>query len=50
MVNGVSHVSTGLIHAKKGQAIENTRMYLSTTIGNDTYYHLGDTVNKEEDA
>jgi hypothetical protein len=43
-------VPTGLIYAKKGQAIQNSWMYLPTTIGNDTYYHLGNTVNKEADA
>ena len=50
VVNNVSHVPTGLKHAKKSQAIENAWMYLPTTIGHDAYNHLGAKVNKEADA
>src|SRR5882757_5992820 len=50
MVNNVPHVPTRLKHAKKGQAIENTWMYLPTTIGNDAYNHLGTKVNGGADA
>ena len=41
MIDGVSHVTSGLIHTKQGQNIENTWVYFPTTIGNDAYNHLG---------
>jgi hypothetical protein len=40
MVDSISHVPARLVHAKKGQTVEDARVYLPTTVRDDAYNHL----------
>ena len=40
MVDSISHVTTRLIHAKKGQTVEGAWVYFSATVGDDANNHL----------
>ena len=41
MVDNISHVTTGLVDAKKSQTVEDARVYFPATVGDDAYNHLG---------
>lgn len=40
MVDSISHVPARLIHAEKGQTVEDARVYFPATVGDDAYNHL----------
>ena len=39
MVDNISHVTTRLIHAKKGQTVQDAWVYFSATVGDDANNH-----------
>ena len=40
MVDNISHVTAGLVHAKKSQTVKDARVYFPATVGDDAYNHL----------
>lgn len=46
VVNNVTHVPTRLIHAKKGQTVEDAWVYFPATVGDDAHNHLYAKVSK----
>ena len=40
MVDNISHVTTRLIHPKKGQTVEDAWVYFSATVGDNANNHL----------
>ena len=40
MVDNISHVTAGLVDAKKSQTVEDARMYFPATVGDNAYNHL----------
>ena len=46
VVDDISHVTTRLIHAKKGQTVEDAWVYFPATVGDDAHNHLYAKVSK----